>query len=291
MEFKHQAFAYINRVTMTAKPILSIIIPTLNEMRHNNIETLLKSISLQKNTAYETIVVDQSSDDGTVDIAKKYGAIIINTPRPAFYTPPGAHRNSGAKAASGDIFMHLDADMELPDDECLDRIVSLIDKDHQAAIIHEKDVAFGYWNKCKALERRCYWGTLMESARVVSRRLFEQVGGYDQRISSGEDFHISELYNQHTVINQSDEVWLKHHTGSTSLGALLRKKYSYGKTANIFLHASSFRINIAKESVMAYLKHSNLLIRQPHIACGMLVLRILEFVAVKYGMKTVETSK
>ncbi|MEI6327334.1 MAG: glycosyltransferase [Candidatus Roizmanbacteria bacterium] len=275
---------------MTAKPIFSIIIPTLNEMRRDNIETLLKSISLQKNKAYEIIVVDQSSDDGTVDIAKKYGAVIMNIPRPAFYTPPGVHRNTGAKAAHGDILIHLDADMELSDDGWLDRVASLIDEEHQAAIIHEKDIAYGYWNKCKALERRCYWGTPMESARIVSCKLFEQVGGYDQHISSGEDFHISELYGRHTSINQSDEVWLKHRTGSTSLGALLRKKYSYGKTANVFLRASPSRLNIAKESLVAYLKHSSLLIRQPHIACGMLVLRILEFVAVKYGMKTVKTN-
>ena len=276
---------------MTAKPLFSIIIPTLNEMRHDNIETLLKSISLQKNKAHEIIVVDQSSDDGTVDIAKKYSAIIINIPRPAFYTPPGVHRNTGVKAAHGDILIHLDADMELPDDTLLDRIAGLIDQEHQAAIIHEKDVAQGYWNKCKALERKCYWGTPMESARVVTRGLFDLVGGYDKQISSGEDFYISGLYKRHTLISQSADVWLRHRTGRTSLGALLRKKYSYGKTANIFLHASSFRINIAKESVMAYLKHSNLLIRQPHIACGMLVLRILEFVAVKHGMKTVKTCK
>lgn len=275
---------------MTAKPMFSIIIPTLNEMRHDNIETLLKSISLQKNKAYEIIVVDQSSDDGTVDIAKKYGAVIINIQRPAFYTPPGVHRNSGAKVAHSDILIHLDADMELPDDNWLDRVAGLIDQDHQAAIIHEKDIAYGYWNKCKALERRCYWATPMESARVVTRKLFDLIGGYDQHISSGEDFHISELYSRHTTINQSDEVWLRHRTGWTSLGALLRKKYSYGKTADVFLCASPSRINIAKESLRAYLKHSGILIRQPHIACGMLVLRVLEFIATKHGMRVIKAS-
>ena len=167
---------------MKNPPEVAIIVPTYNEER--NIGELLESVQTQT-LGSEVAVVDQQSTDRTVEIARAYGCVVVARPRPAFYSPPGQSRNYGVAATSARLLLHLDADMRLPAPDFLARLVRLIDDTHQAAVIHELDVASGFWGKCKALERRCYWHTSLESARAVTRTLFTAVGGYDAQISSG----------------------------------------------------------------------------------------------------------
>jgi len=269
------------------KPFISFIIPTYNEER--NIERLLHSISLQSYHKREIILVDQSSTDKTVAIAKKYTGNILLLPTPAFYSPPGNNRNLGAQKAKGQILLHLDADMELPDSLFLERLIPLFDTDHQAVIIHEKDIATGFWNKCKALERLCYWDSDMQGARAVTSALFNHIGGYDTKISSGEDFFINTLYKQHTTIASADNVYVYHHTGYISLRRLLWKKYNYGKTAGLYLakrqqegENESLRIIVA--SLSAYCKNIRYLFSDPTHFTGIFVLRFLEFCALRFGM-------
>src|SRR5437879_3959804 len=133
---------------------VGIVIPTFNEAR--NIERLLRSIRSQTNSTYSIVVVDQGSTDRTAEIARSYGCTVIEIPRPKSFTPwlthplPGESRNIGAQAAGASILLHLDADMELAHPNFLEQLVKVIDDTHQAAILDESDVAFGFWAKCKA---------------------------------------------------------------------------------------------------------------------------------------------
>ena len=86
--------------------MLSIIIPTLNEEVH--LKKLLTSIDQQKHNNYEIVIADAGSTDKTLDIAKEYNAVITSGGH------PGVGRNKGARAASGDQYLFLDADVELP---------------------------------------------------------------------------------------------------------------------------------------------------------------------------------
>jgi len=88
--------------------MLSIIIPTLNE--EECLLTLLSSIKQQKFKDYEVIVADADSKDGTLELAEKYNCRTITGGLPA------VSRNNGAKAARGDLFLFLDADVVLPED-------------------------------------------------------------------------------------------------------------------------------------------------------------------------------
>ncbi|RJQ27608.1 glycosyltransferase family 2 protein, partial [Candidatus Parcubacteria bacterium] len=171
---------------------ITIIIPTYNSQKH--IKACLESIKNQDYKPFEVIIVDQSSTDDTIKIAKEYGCKTIIRPRPQFYSPPSVSRNVGAKEAKGEILYHVDSDMML-EKGLLSEIVKLISERYDVLIVHEKDITKGFWSKCKAFERRCYWGDdKIESARVVKRSLFEQVGGYDENVSSGEDFNIHKKY-------------------------------------------------------------------------------------------------
>ncbi len=265
----------------------AIVVPTLNE--ENNIDRLLASLRRQTNTEYSIVVVDQGSDDRTVEVARSYGCKVVKVPRPSFYTPPAQSRNIGAWSVAGTVLVHLDADMELATPDFLDRLARLLDADHRAAIIQECDVATGFWTKCKALERRCYRGTEMEAARAVSRDLFLQVGGYDEKISSGEDFFITRLYERETKVARDPSLVVRHHIGRYSLGSLLRKKVAYGRSAKTYL-VQAPRIgarsatSIIGSSLRAYLKNWRLLGAAPaHYLC-IFPLRATEWMAVQLGI-------
>src|ERR1700738_5084457 len=96
---------------MNAAPTFAIVIPTRNE--EHNIERLLASIRAQTCTSYGIVLVDQSSTDRTTEIARTYGCTIVDISRPTYYSPPARSRNIGANSISGEILLHLDADMEL----------------------------------------------------------------------------------------------------------------------------------------------------------------------------------
>ena len=86
--------------------MISIIIPTLNEEKY--LPLLLESIKKQDINDCEIIVSDAGSEDKTLEIAKKYNCKIVKGGLPA------KGRNNGAKAAKGDLFLFLDADIILP---------------------------------------------------------------------------------------------------------------------------------------------------------------------------------
>lgn len=91
---------------------LSVIIPTLNEAQ--TLPRLLDALSAQTRPPDEIIVADAGSTDGTADVARARGVTVVVGRRAG----PGAGRNDGARAATGDLFMFLDADV-LPGPEFL----------------------------------------------------------------------------------------------------------------------------------------------------------------------------
>ena len=100
--------------------MLSIIIPTYNEEEY--LPRLLASIRSQRFDGYEIVVADAHSTDRTRAIAEKFGARVIDGGM------PGPGRNLGAKAAKGDLFLFLDADVILPDTEWLGRKVEQFER-------------------------------------------------------------------------------------------------------------------------------------------------------------------
>ncbi|MEM5875370.1 MAG: glycosyltransferase [Candidatus Aenigmatarchaeota archaeon] len=93
------------KVREVRNPLISVIIPTLNEEKY--IENTLLSLKWQNfKLPFEIIVSDSNSKDRTVSIAKKYADKIVITKEKGI----AKGRNIGAKYARGKYLVFLDAD-------------------------------------------------------------------------------------------------------------------------------------------------------------------------------------
>lgn len=176
-------------------PRVSVVIPAFNEEKF--IDKTLASVLKQDFKNFELIVVDNNSIDKTAEIAESYGAKVIFAieHRAAFA------RQAGFRAAKGKVIATTDADTVLPVN-WLSRIV-------KAFAENDKLVAFGgpfYFTSGSLLVR---WATIFMTAPLwrldrffsggwsipgvnlaIRKRAFNKVGGFNLRLTVGEDAEI-----------------------------------------------------------------------------------------------------
>lgn len=100
---------------------LSVVIPTLNsEKTLGECLAAIRAQTLPRN-AYEIVIADAGSSDGTVSIAHSHGVDTI-TDNPLKTGEAG--KTAGIKAAKGDVIALIDSDNILPDPEWLERMLS-----------------------------------------------------------------------------------------------------------------------------------------------------------------------
>lgn len=90
-------------------PRLSVIVPVRNGSKH--LPRCLEALGRSEYVQFEVIVVDDCSTDITPQIAERYGARCIRTPRTV---GPGGARNLGAQHAGGEILVFVDSDVVMP---------------------------------------------------------------------------------------------------------------------------------------------------------------------------------
>lgn len=91
---------------MTTPPLISIIIPALNE--EAALGATLQRVQQQAGP-FETIVVDGGSVDETRALARSYGATVLRAPQGR-----ATQMNHGAEQATGEVLLFLHADTLLP---------------------------------------------------------------------------------------------------------------------------------------------------------------------------------
>ncbi len=87
------------------KPFISIIIPNYNGSR--TIGKCLDSIFSSDDPDREVIVVDDGSEDGSLDIIRKYPCRVVTLEK---HAGASAARNAGAHCSRGDVLFFTDAD-------------------------------------------------------------------------------------------------------------------------------------------------------------------------------------
>jgi rhamnosyltransferase len=102
---------------------ISIIIPTYNA--ENYLPTLLEKIKNQSIKEYELIIIDSSSKDKTVEIAKEFTDNVIVIPQSEF--DHGGTRTKAVQLAKGEIVVFLTQDALPYDDYSIENIIKIFD--------------------------------------------------------------------------------------------------------------------------------------------------------------------
>jgi len=140
----------------------------------------------------EVVVVDNGSVDRTREIAVAHGVRVLDLPVGLV----GAVRNHGVKATTSDYLAFIDSDC-VPGRDWLKRAVALLGADAELGGVGGICLApaTASWierawaqNRHADLRERA---SLAASSLIVRRRDFETVGGFDERMSAGEDYELS----------------------------------------------------------------------------------------------------
>lgn len=102
---------------MSSPPLLSVVIPVLNEAER--LPHLLRQLRAQRGITLDIVVADGGSSDGSAEIAQSEGARLIVSERGR-----GKQMNRGAAAAQGDYLLFLHADSQLICEDLLGNALS-----------------------------------------------------------------------------------------------------------------------------------------------------------------------
>ena len=174
------------------KPTYSVIIPAYNEQ-----DWLSRSLPIAHEATEaqaepsEIIVVDNNSSDRTAQVAQTLGARVVFEP----INQISRARNTGARAATGDYLIFLDADTLLPSDLLQAAIGRLSTgqcvgggawiRADQPIGLPARILVWG-WNRFS-----WWWGSAAGCFFYCRRDAFEAVGGFSQRLYASEELWLS----------------------------------------------------------------------------------------------------
>lgn len=179
----------------SAKPKVSVVIPAYNEATY--IDRLLEALANQRFVDFEVIVSDAQSKDGTAEVVKSFKgrlkARFVESPPKG----PAAGRNIGAKQASGEWLLFLDADDDIDDPHFIKTMIdeaaahgwqsaSAKIKHTDASLLERLGSGFNY-RYIKLLSHTKHpvapgWCIL------TKRSVFEKANGFNELIQFGEDY-------------------------------------------------------------------------------------------------------
>ena len=182
---------------------ISVVIPAYNAAAY--IERTLASVAVQTLTPGEVVVVDDGSMDATCDIieafALKHPNICIRLLREP-HRGPGAARNAGVRAAHYDWIAFLDSD-DLWHPEKIKKMTEAIRANPRANFFcHNETMRFldgsmrvidystGF-RYDRSIPRQLFQKNYFSTSAVITRRdLILRWGGFDESLSSAQDYEL-----------------------------------------------------------------------------------------------------
>lgn len=215
--------------------MISVVIPV-----RNGAETIgeqLGALSRQNaDTAWEVVVADNGSDDGTLRVAESFGGVLprIRVVDASARRGPAAARNIGAESAVGDVFAFCDADDVVGPGWLAALARATAEHDFVGGALDFQ--TFDRWTP--GVSDAPLWGPregifgwfpyALGANMAVSRRAFERVGGFTEELEAGEDLDLSwrlQLagyplhYEPHAVVSKRPRSTSRHQ---------MRQHFNYG---------------------------------------------------------------
>lgn len=172
--------------------VITLVVPMFNEARH-----IARTLNAARQSAKaagldcELIVVDNGSSDDGPQIARSLGAQVLSLPGLTI----GALRNQGARAGRGEWLAFLDADIEVPLN-WLSLLFDLHAEGRGDVFALDCDTPrqapwFAYaWQRrtLRAGQRELQAAQWLPTPNLLmQRRWFDQVGGFNEQLRTGED--------------------------------------------------------------------------------------------------------
>ena len=196
---------------MSRDPFISVIVPVHNAAKY--LDACLAALLASVYPAYEVIVVDDASTDGSVQLNHQQQATLLRLNR---RSGPAAARNAGAREAHGELLFFVDADV-LVRPETLNLVASRFSEhpevtavfgsydDQPAAqnfISQYKNLYHHFTHQRARTEALTFWA----GCGAIRRKAFEAVQGFDEQRfpeSSIEDIELG-----HRVISKGYRILL-----------------------------------------------------------------------------------
>jgi glycosyltransferase involved in cell wall biosynthesis len=213
---------------------LSVVIPVYNGSE--TLERCLTSLSLSEVRPLECIVVDDRSTDSSVEIARRFGVTILSTEG---WRGPAVARNIGAKAASGEIILFIDADVCIYPDTLskiasefvstpnLDAVMGSYDRFPSAPnfMSQYRNLLHSFVHQSANREAVTFWA----GCGAIRREIFLDFGGFDEKYSAPaiEDIELGYRMankNRKLILNADIQV---QHLKRWSLRSMMRTDFFY----------------------------------------------------------------
>ncbi|MFW9929299.1 MAG: glycosyltransferase, partial [Candidatus Thorarchaeota archaeon] len=218
--------------------ILSIIIPCKNE--EDYIGLCLEAILKQENShEIEIIVVDNGSEDKTLDIVKEYHdkVHLLNCPDQSV----AGLRNFGASISKGIWLAFIDADIELAGDWYF-MFKKWLLKNKKMGLSTENIVTGStcsipsnpHWMESiwfKQLTTRDLLNDryINSGHMIVHKNLFEKIGGFNEQLTTGEDEKFCEdVRYEGGIILKEPSFKAVHHGYPKSIGSFFKREKWHG---------------------------------------------------------------
>lgn len=169
-------------------PLVSVVIPVKNGAPY--LDACLRSIVRSTYRAVEILVVDDHSEDASVQIAEQYKCTVLQA---SAGTGANHARNLGARTAKGSILIFVDADIVLERD-AITTIVELLQENGHDAVVglyttkhrHESFVSQykNLWVRYSYLKSPPAIDWMFGAISGIKRKAFEELGGFDTKLMS-----------------------------------------------------------------------------------------------------------
>ena len=160
---------------------VSVIITAYNDVA--TLREAIESVIDQTFRADEIIVVDDGSSDATSEVAKVYDEVSLLRQK---HMGPFSARNNGVMMAANSWIAFLDAKQQWSQEKLQKQVA-----------FHQKDktvkVSVYTGSNCLDIASALAEGRVDSSAVMIEKKLFDQLGGFDEAFEMSED----------------DELWLR----------------------------------------------------------------------------------
>ena len=218
----------------TSRPRVSVVVPAHDEARF--VAACIASIRATQwpSESLEIIVVDNRSRDDTAEVAARAGAIVIRDQS----TSIGAVRNVGLGAARYEYLAYVDADCTVPD-TWLSAAIGLMESDKTIGAVGGPCIApvEGSWVERGLAPTSLSWSgtrvaeSLATSSFIARTGVLRDLGGFNEKLASGEDSEMSSRLRQRGLTLRSlADCCVVHYGYPATWMAFLRKQIWHGSS-------------------------------------------------------------